>query len=67
MNFADLKNKIILIDGGLGTTLQEYGNDTLADPLWLVKLARKTMLTFSHRSGKVLVKHPDQLVKVHRA
>ncbi|CAF1295211.1 unnamed protein product [Adineta ricciae] len=52
MNFADLKNKIILIDGGLGTTLHEYGHDTLADPLW---------------SGKVLVKRPDQLVKVHRA
>ena len=46
MNFADLKNKIILIDGGLGTTLQEYGHDTLTDPLWLVKLARKTILTF---------------------
>ncbi|UJR27026.1 hypothetical protein I4U23_008330 [Adineta vaga] len=52
MNFSGLNKKIILIDGGLGTTLQEYGLNILSDPLW---------------SGKILVKQPEQLVKVHQA
>ncbi len=38
MSFSRTKDKIILIDGGLGTTLQEYGFDVLGDPLWLIML-----------------------------
>jgi methionine synthase I (cobalamin-dependent) len=38
MNFSRINDKIILIDGGLGTTLQEYGLDVLNDPLWLIIL-----------------------------
>jgi hypothetical protein len=38
MSFSRTNDKIILIDGGLGTTLHEYGLDTLGDPLWLLIL-----------------------------
>jgi len=38
MNFSRTNDKIILIDGGLGTTLQEYGLAILDDPLWLIIL-----------------------------
>jgi S-methylmethionine-dependent homocysteine/selenocysteine methylase len=36
MNFSRTNDKIILIDGGLGTTLHEYGFNVLSDPLWLI-------------------------------
>ena len=36
MNFSFKHDKIILIDGGLGTTLYEYDLDILNDPLWLI-------------------------------
>jgi S-methylmethionine-dependent homocysteine/selenocysteine methylase len=36
MSFSRPNDKIILIDGGLGTTLHEYGLETLSDPLWLL-------------------------------
>ncbi|CAF2598302.1 unnamed protein product [Rotaria sp. Silwood2] len=52
MSFSQKYNKVILIDGGLGTTLHEYGLAVLDDPLW---------------SGKALVKEPEQLAKAHRA
>ncbi|CAF3597854.1 unnamed protein product [Adineta steineri] len=52
MNFSRKNDKIILIDGGLGTTLQDYGCDVNNDPLW---------------SGKTLVKQPEKLAEVHRA
>lgn len=52
MSFWPNKEKIYLIDGGLGTTLQDYGLDIQRDPLW---------------SGKVLAKQPEQLAHVHQA
>jgi len=36
MNFVPKREKIYLIDGGLGTTLQDYGLDVHRDPLWLI-------------------------------
>jgi hypothetical protein len=44
MNFSRTNDKIILIDGGLGTTLQEYGLDVLNDPLWLIILKENLYL-----------------------
>ena len=38
MSFSRRNEKIILIDGGLGTTLQENGLAILDDPLWLIIL-----------------------------
>jgi methionine synthase I (cobalamin-dependent) len=38
MNFSRTNDQIILIDGGLGTTMQEYGLAVLDDPLWLMIL-----------------------------
>ncbi|CAF3408735.1 unnamed protein product [Rotaria sp. Silwood1] len=52
MSFSRKDDKVILIDGGLGTTLYEYGLATLDDPLW---------------SGKALVTELEQLAKAHRA
>ncbi len=40
MNFSRRNEQIILIDGGLGTTLQEYGLAILDDPLWLIRLEK---------------------------
>ena len=34
MTFARRDNQAILIDGGLGTTLVDYGLDIRSDPLW---------------------------------
>jgi S-methylmethionine-dependent homocysteine/selenocysteine methylase len=41
MNFSRRKDQIILIDGGLGTTLHEYGLAILNNPLWLIILEKK--------------------------
>ncbi|CAF3337613.1 unnamed protein product [Rotaria socialis] len=52
MSYTTKNDKVILIDGGLGTTLHEYGLAILDDPLW---------------SGRTLVNAQEQLVKAHRA
>ena len=72
MNLALLNKKIVLTDGGLGTTLHEYGLEIFSDPLWLRILKEKILhieliFSFFIRSGKVLVEHPEQVAKVHRA
>lgn len=35
MPFSRKINEVILTDGGLGTTLDDYGLDIRNDPLWL--------------------------------
>ncbi len=72
MNFSRTNDQIILIDGGLGTTMQEYGLAVLDDPLWLMILREIyiyiiTCIFFALRSGRILATQPEQLARVHRA
>ena len=48
MNFFPKNDQIYVIDGGLGTTLHEFGLDTLADPLWLIIFFQKIICCSSH-------------------
>jgi len=51
MTSSRQQKKIVLLDGGLGSTLIDNGLDIANDPLW---------------SGKILVTQPEQVTQVHR-
>lgn len=73
MRFNRKTNQTILIDGGLGSTLLDYGVNVNSDPLWSIITSsiddrkKKKLFFVDFRSGKSLVEQPDKLVAVHRA